>query len=384
MKTKSGINDWMHVPLGEVCQVGGVKVPKFKGVRPYYKTGAIGVLDFVKEPVMVGFNNRPSRANCMPPVGAVGFAKMKGTKKVVAISEELRGALFSTGFCFLTPGKNVTTEWLTYCVLADDFHSAKDEVSGTGIMGGVKDGDVRAMEIPLPPLREQKRIVAMLNKAFAAVDTAIANTELNIANARELFENEINSVFSESTSPLTLAEVCEFHRGLTYKKDDEVAVSGNAVLRANNITVETGEINFDEIRYIDDNVKVPDSKKVKPECLLVCTASGSKKHLGKVGYTGDGMDYAFGGFMGLLVPSNKAMAKYLFLLTRSGQYRKFINSLTDGININNLKWSQLAQFPIPFRPWRNKGALLRGWTNWPKRSKSWSPCTKRNWSCWRI
>ena len=60
---------------------------------------------------------------------------------------------------------------------------------------------------------------------------------------------------------LSLGEVCEFSRGLTYKKSDEVECPANAVLRANNITLETGEINFDEVKYISDEIEIPASKK---------------------------------------------------------------------------------------------------------------------------
>lgn len=149
---------------------------------------------------------------------------------------------------------------------------------------------------------------------------------------------------------VTLGDLCEFRRGLTYKKSDEVASSRNGVLRANNITVETGEINHDEIRFIRDEIDIPDSKKVADDCLLVCTASGSKKHLGKIALIENESDYAFGGFMGLLVPSERALPKYLFWLTRSYLYADFIEGLSDGVNINNLKWSQLSQFAVPLPP----------------------------------
>ncbi|MDQ3844431.1 MAG: restriction endonuclease subunit S, partial [Bacteroidota bacterium] len=42
--------------------------------------------------------------------------------------------------------------------------------------------------IPYPPLSEQKRIVALLDEAFAAIDKAKANIEKNLQNAKELFE----------------------------------------------------------------------------------------------------------------------------------------------------------------------------------------------------
>jgi len=43
--------------------------------------------------------------------------------------------------------------------------------------------------IGYPPLPEQKQIVAILDEAFAGIDAAIANTEKNLAHARELFES---------------------------------------------------------------------------------------------------------------------------------------------------------------------------------------------------
>jgi type I restriction enzyme S subunit len=59
----------------------------------------------------------------------------------------------------------------------------------------VNDSQVNQQLISFPPLVEQKRIVATLNEAFAGIDAAIANTEKNLANARELFEGYLNAVF---------------------------------------------------------------------------------------------------------------------------------------------------------------------------------------------
>lgn len=39
---------------------------------------------------------------------------------------------------------------------------------------------VEAYEIPVPPLADQKRIVAILDEAFAGLATATANTEKNL------------------------------------------------------------------------------------------------------------------------------------------------------------------------------------------------------------
>ena len=51
--------------------------------------------------------------------------------------------------------------------------------------------------IPVPPLPEQQRIVALLDEAFAGLATAKANTERNLQNARAIFESHLQSVFSQ-------------------------------------------------------------------------------------------------------------------------------------------------------------------------------------------
>jgi type I restriction enzyme S subunit len=144
----------------------------------------------------------------------------------------------------------------------------------------------------------------------------------------------------------TLGEVCEFQRGLTYSKGDEVDLSGNVVLRAMNIDLASHRLDFSDLKYISDEVVIPESKKVRRGSLLVCTASGSKSHLGKIAYIDDDYGYAFGGFMGMLVPSSELVPTYLFYVMTSGAYEDFIAALADGMNINNLKYDVLKKFRV--------------------------------------
>jgi type I restriction enzyme S subunit len=144
-----------------------------------------------------------------------------------------------------------------------------------------------------------------------------------------------------------LGELCEFQRGLTYRKSDEVALSESVVLRANNIDLATNSLDFSELRYIAPSVQVPESKRVRAGALLICTASGSKSHLGKVAYVDADYGYAFGGFMGQLVPARGVEGRYLFHALTSARYKSFIDELSDGLNINNLKFDDLRRFQIP-------------------------------------
>ncbi|RYH64358.1 MAG: hypothetical protein EON54_06630 [Alcaligenaceae bacterium] len=143
-----------------------------------------------------------------------------------------------------------------------------------------------------------------------------------------------------------LSDLCEFQRGLTYAKADEVSISENVVLRANNVDLSSNALDLTDLRFISDSVLVPPDKKLRKDSLLICTASGSKTHLGKVAYIDDDYGYAFGGFMGQITPVTGINGRYLFHALTSPAYKDFIAALSDGANINNLKFSDLRQFLV--------------------------------------
>jgi len=71
-------------------------------------------------------------------------------------------------------------------------------------------GQLNELNVPLPPLPEQKRIVAILDEAFAAIAKAKANAQQNLQNAKELFESYLQGVFEnkgEGWEEKTLGEI---------------------------------------------------------------------------------------------------------------------------------------------------------------------------------
>lgn len=147
-----------------------------------------------------------------------------------------------------------------------------------------------------------------------------------------------------------LEEVVEFRRGLTYSKSDEASHSKNIVLRSNNVDLDTNSLNLSDLKYISDSIAIPENKKVVKGSLLICTANGSKNHLGKIAMIDANYGFAFGGFMGQVTPSNCIDSSYLFHVMTSPLYKKYISELSDGANINNLKFSDLGKYEIPVPP----------------------------------
>ena len=71
-----------------------------------------------------------------------------------------------------------------------------NQSTGTAIKN-VGPSHLKKITISYPPIPEQKRIVAKLDKAFTAIDQAKANVERNLQNAKDLFQSELNRIFSQ-------------------------------------------------------------------------------------------------------------------------------------------------------------------------------------------
>ena len=102
---------------------------------------------------------------------------------------------------------------------------------------------LKNVSVPLPPIPEQKRIVAILDQAFADIEQARVKTEQNLKNARELFESYLQQVFSqrgEGWVEYSLGEVCNFKHGFAFKSEFFTQDKGYELLTPGNFFEEGG------------------------------------------------------------------------------------------------------------------------------------------------
>jgi type I restriction enzyme, S subunit len=112
---------------------------------------------------------------------------------------------------------NISAEFVSkYFQTYEYWNSISSGISGSA-QGGFNASKLSALVIPIPPLSEQKRIVAIVDEAFESIDIAINNTKQNLTNARELFESYLNTIFTSKDNgwvEKTLREVSsDFGRG---------------------------------------------------------------------------------------------------------------------------------------------------------------------------
>ena len=114
--------------------------------------------------------------------------------KFAKVQEFSEGAIASS-LVIVRPNQKITSGFLmSYFESQICADMIKDFGNGAA-QPNLSAGSLKNFEIPLPPLHEQQRIVAILDEAFAAIAQAKANAEQNLKNAKELFESYLQSVF---------------------------------------------------------------------------------------------------------------------------------------------------------------------------------------------
>ena len=102
--------------------------------------------------------------------------------------------LHQRAYALFNFSKNLDVRFLFYYLTHFKDYFVKVAVGAT-----VKSLRMRHFEqlpVPLPPLPEQQRIVAVLDQAFAGIAKATDNAKKNLQNARELFDSHLQSIFA--------------------------------------------------------------------------------------------------------------------------------------------------------------------------------------------
>ena len=179
---KSG---WVTKKLGEVCEIIMGASPDSKSYNimrdglPFYQ----GKTEFGAEyPTPVKWCSEPVKIaqsgdvllSVRAPIGPVNFANEK-----CCIGRGLSALRFE--------GEQ---RYLYYFLQASETEL---DARGTGTTFKCISGQsLRSVPIPIPPLAEQKRIVAKIDAAFEKIDKLKANAERNLANAKDLFQSALD------------------------------------------------------------------------------------------------------------------------------------------------------------------------------------------------
>jgi type I restriction enzyme S subunit len=247
---------WQTKTLGEIADVqsGGTPLVSNKafwsGNLPWYSSGELNDI-FTSNPErhVSELGIESSNAKLFPKgsllIGMYDTAALK-----MSILD--RAGAFNQAIAGVRPNEKIDLVFVLHAI-----NSIRESVLGQ--RRGVRQknlslGKIREIPIPVPPLPEQHRIVAILDEAFDGIATAKANAEKNLHNARALFKSHLQSVFTERGEGWVtklLEEVVDAKCTLSYgivQPGHEYA-NGMPVVRPTDLTAKL--ITMDGLKRID-------------------------------------------------------------------------------------------------------------------------------------
>ncbi|MBU1262902.1 restriction endonuclease subunit S [bacterium] len=143
-----------------------------------------------------------------------------------------------------------------------------------------------------------------------------------------------------------LAKICSFIRGVTFEKSmakNQPFDNSIPVLRAGNIK--------DNLDFKNDLLFIPNFIVLKEQILqkgdiVICISSGSPNLVGKSASLESSFYGTVGAFCGIVRPLNENIGKFLKYWFRSNAFWNFRDSITSGVNIQNLQFSKCKNLTI--------------------------------------
>ncbi len=304
----------------------------------------------------------PSRARKAIESDDVLFATVRPTlKRIALVPLELDGAIASTGYCVLRCDKSIANpRFLYFFLITDHFNSRMAGLERGASYPAVRDSDVLASWLPLPPLSEQRKIAHVLStvqRAIEAQERIIqTTTELKKALMHKLFTEGLRNEPQKKTEIGPVPESWEVAKigdldldigdgnySTKYPRQSAFISEGVPFLRAVNLT--NGRVVWNDMRFISPELH-SDLRKghTKPNDTILVT----RGNIGEVAFVTE----EFGGanMNAQLVRLNgheRINGRFFFYCLEHPERQKQFLSLTTGTALKQLPIGKLKTVVLP-------------------------------------
>lgn len=236
---------WVETSIGEVTK-------PFESIDPgrspetwvdYIDIGSIdNATQRIADPKRFLGRDAPSRARRLVETGDVLFSTVRTyLKNIARVPPELDGALTSTGIALLRPSEALESSYLFHWVCSAPYLEGISKAQDGTMYPAVSDRDVSASSIMLPPLAEQRRIVAKLDALTARTARARADLDRIPALAARYKQAVLAKAFSgeltaewrkaaagpEPWQEVSIGEIAAITSGFGFPKDRQGLSEGD-------------------------------------------------------------------------------------------------------------------------------------------------------------
>lgn len=340
MKTKT----WKINKLEEVCEIlDNKRIPisqknRISGIYPYY--GASGIVDYIDKYI---FDEE------LVLIGEDG-AKWGAFENSAFI---VNGKYWVNNHAHILKPNNeiLINKFLVYFL---NYSNLEKYITGATVKK-LNQQKLKQIEIPLPPLKEQERIVGILDESFAKIDESIKILEQNLLNLDELMQSALQKAFNPLKD--NAKENYKLPQGWEWKSLGEIGeiITGTTPSKINpNFygneypLFKPSDLNGDMIiKYASDNLSklgFDNARNLPKDTILVVCIGAS---IGKVGLSG--VNGSCNQQINAIIPNSAFTSKYLFFVCLSNYFQTILKknaSQTTLPIINKTEFSKL-QIPLP-------------------------------------
>lgn len=255
-------NNWQIKKLGEVCDVfeDGDWIEKkdqsLDGIR-LIQTGNVGNGVFKDRIGKARYISRKTfeslRCTEILP-GDCLVSRLPDPVGRACIIPDIEGKMITAVDCTIIrfQKKIILPEWFINFSLSKTYQEQVNREVGGATRQRISRKNLYQIEIPIPPLTEQRRIVKILDEIFEKIEKAKKNTEKNLQHSKELFESYLNNIFTnpeKDWEKTTIGEVCNLMTGGTPSRAKSQYFKNGTI----NWLV-SGDVNKKEIKDCDGKI----------------------------------------------------------------------------------------------------------------------------------
>lgn len=208
------------------------------------------------------------------------------------------------------------------------------------------------IKVLIPPLDEQFRIVARIEKFFSELDKAVDTLKTTKEQLEVYRQAVMKDAFQEKESIIRLGDAIEKpHYGTSKKCDYPCTANSTAVLRIPNIDTKNGRVDSSDLKYAEFNEKELEQLSLKNGDILIIRSNGSISLVGSSAIIRKcDTDKTYAGYLMRLriLNKEKLLPKYLLYYLSSPDARRYIESVAKSTSgVNNINSQEISKLCVP-------------------------------------
>lgn len=255
--------------------------------------------------------------------------------------------------------------WLMYFINAPAFRAAIASMQSGSTRKRISRGNLAKIALPVPPLDQQKRIVAEIEKQFSRLDEAVANLKRVKANLKRYkatvlkaaVEGRLTKSLNGPILKRPLGSLGEWCGGGTPSKSKTEYWTGGTIPWVSPKDMKSDVISDSEDHITDTAIQDSTTNLVSAGSVLIVTRSGILRHTLPVAITS--VPATINQDLKALQPAEAYDPGYVALALRASASEILHECSKEGTTVQSIEFPQFLRYEIPVPELIDQRTILR-------------------------